>query len=276
MPTLGKRPREGHKGNFGRVLIVGGSVGMVGAPALAANAALRAGAGLVKLACPDVCQQTVAGLALCATSVPLSSNEDGCIGTAAIDILLELSDQHEVLAIGPGMGRDVGDVVNALLAVAERPKVVDADALNALAETDHWWQSAEPPIVLTPHPGEMRRLVEGAGLEVDLRDRQASAAALSELTGAIVVLKGAGTVVTDGAKVYVNTTGNPGMATAGAGDVLTGLIAALIGQGMSPLDAAVRGVYLHGMAGDLAAERLGEVCMTAADLIDCLPDAFVQ
>ncbi len=276
IPKLGRRRRESHKGDFGRVLIVGGSVGMVGAPALAANAALRGGAGLVKLACPDVCQQTVAGLAMCATSVPLASNESGCIGTAAIRVLLDLADEHDVLAIGPGMGRGVGEVVHALVAVRDRPKVIDADALNALAETGHWWRSAESPVVLTPHPGEMRRLLEGARLDVDVSDRQACAAALSELTGAIVVLKGSGTVVTDGESVYVNTTGNPGMATAGAGDVLTGLVAALIGQGMSALDAAVLGAYLHGTAGDLAAEALGEVCVTASDLVDCLPDAFVQ
>lgn len=277
IPKLSARRDDAHKGDFGRVLIVGGSVGMVGAPALAANAALRGGAGLVKIACPDCCQQATAGLAPCATSAPLPSNEDGSISAEAMGLLSGLADEHDVLAIGPGIGQasGVAHVVTGLLGVADKPKVVDADGLNNLAALGQWWQVASGPIVLTPHPGEMRRLAVGAGLDVDLGDRQASAGALAGLTGAVVVLKGAGTIITDGERVRVNHSGNPGMATAGAGDVLTGLIAALIGQGLSPFDAASLGVHVHGVAGDLAADELGQVSLTAADLIDFLPEAFM-
>jgi len=277
IPKLPARSRDAHKGDFGRVLVVGGSIGMVGAPALAANAALRGGAGLVKIACPDLTQQATAGLAPCATSVPLPSMSDGVISARATGLLRRLADEHDVLAIGPGMGQGPGvaKVVVGLLALPDKPKVVDADGLNNLAAAGDWWRRAVGPIVLTPHPGEMRRLMAGAGLKLDPEDRQASAVALARLTGTVVVLKGAGTVVTDGDRVFVNRTGNPGMASGGTGDVLTGLIAALIGQGMSALDAAVLGVHLHGLAGDLAAEELGEVSLTAVDVIEFLPEAFM-
>ncbi|MBN1342601.1 MAG: NAD(P)H-hydrate dehydratase [Phycisphaerae bacterium] len=273
---LPKRAREAHKGHFGRVLVVGGSVGMVGAPALAANAALRGGAGLVKIACPDRSQQATAGLAPCATSEPLPSTGNGLISAAGVEQLETLAAEHDVLAIGPGMGvgSDLVEVLTGLLALPEKPKVIDADGLNNLANVNGWWQRARGPIVLTPHPGEMRRLIDGARLDCDLADRRGSATALSRTVGAIVVLKGAGTVVADGDRVFVNRTGNPGMATAGAGDVLTGLIAALIGQGMTPFDAAVLGVHIHGLAGDLASEELGQVSLVATDLIEFLPEAF--
>lgn len=276
IPKLPARRPDAHKGDFGRVLIVGGSVGMVGAPALAANAALRGGAGLVKIACPDCSQQTTASLAPCATSVPLPSTADGMMTARALGPLRTLADEHDILAIGPGVGQGPGvrKVVAALVAHPDRPKVVDADGLNNLASSGTWWRDTDSPIVLTPHPGEMRRLMDGAGLDGDLKDRQARAIALAGLTGAIVALKGAGTVVTDGQRVFVNRTGNAGMATAGAGDVLTGLIAALIGQKMSPFDAAVLGVHWHGLAGDLAAEETGQVSLTATDLIDFLPEAL--
>ena len=249
---------------------------MVGAPALAANAALRGGAGLVKIACPRVSQQTTAGLAPCATSVPLPCSAQGLISSRAASPLTDLSAEHDVLAIGPGMGRGAGvaKVVRALLTIPDRPKVIDADGLNNLAAVDKWWRRALGPLVLTPHPGEMRRLLDGAGLAVELSNRSECATSLARRTGAVVVLKGAGTVVADGDRALVNRTGNPGMATAGSGDVLTGLIAALVGQGMSPFDAAMLGVYVHGLAGDLAAEELGEASLMATDLIDFLPEAF--
>jgi NAD(P)H-hydrate epimerase len=276
IPTLTSRPREAHKGDFGRVLIVGGSIGMVGAPALAANAALRGGAGLVKIACPRCSQQATATLAPCATSIPLPCTKDGVISAEAVKQLKDVSSRHDILAIGPGMGRGGGvrKVVATLLGLPDKPKVVDADGLNALAESGQWWHGATGPIVLTPHPGEMQRLIAGAKVQVDPQDRQACAAAFSALTNAIVLLKGAGTVVTDARRVYVNKTGNPGMATAGAGDVLTGLIAALIGQHLPAFDAAVLGAYLHGLAGDLAAHELGQISLTAGDLLDFMPEAF--
>ncbi len=276
LPSLPPRHREAHKGDFGKVLIVGGSIGMVGAPALAANAALRGGAGLVKIACPRCSQQATASLSPCATSVPLDCGRDGTLAARTVAALRPLASEHDVLAIGPGMGRSAGvrKVVRSLLGIAGKPKVVDADALNALADTPQWWRGVTGPAILTPHPGEMKRLTQGARLFCDLKDRRGAAVALAELTGTIVVLKGAGTVVSDGSQVYINRTGNPGMATAGAGDVLTGLIAALIGQRLSPFDAAVLGVYLHGLAGDLAVGEIGQISLTANDLVAYLAEAF--
>ncbi|MFQ6047905.1 MAG: NAD(P)H-hydrate dehydratase [Phycisphaerae bacterium] len=273
---MAARPRDAHKGQFGRVLIVGGSVGMVGAPALAANAALRGGAGLVKIACPGVAQQAIASLAPCATSWPLPCSAEGLIGRGAVGEVLSLARQHDVLGVGPGIGQSqqLRQLIGRLLRLREKPIVIDADGLNNLAAMGRWWSGCQARLVLTPHPGEMARLLEGAGIEADLARRDQAAAVLARQVRAVVVLKGAGTVVTDGQKIYLNRTGNPGMATAGSGDVLTGLIAALIGQRLGPFDAAVLGVYLHGKAGDLAARSVGQISLTAADLVDWLPRAF--
>jgi NAD(P)H-hydrate epimerase len=275
VPSLPQRKRDAHKGDYGRVLIVGGSVGMIGAPALAANAALRGGAGLAKIACPDVAQQAIATLAPCATSRPLPS-ADGLIGSQAIAELTELASEHDVLAVGPGMGQSDGlqTLLSAMLDSPEKPLIVDADGLNNLAAMGSWWNSCRAALVLTPHPGEMRRLAEGAGLSLDLNRRTEAAVAMASHVNSVVVLKGAGTVVADAKRVYVNRTGNPGMATGGSGDVLTGLIAALAAQDLDPFDAAVLGVWAHGKAGDLAAEARGHVGMIATDLLEHLPQAL--
>jgi NAD(P)H-hydrate epimerase len=250
---------------------------MVGAPALAANAALRSGAGLVKLACPKSAQQTIASVAPCATSVPLPSTRTGQLARSSLNEIGTLLEDQDVLAIGPGMGQgaSIRQIVTGVLGRATgRPAVVDADGLNALADTNRWWTFVTGPVVLTPHPGEMRRLLRGAKLTIDEGDREAMAVAFARLTGQVVVLKGAGTVVADGEQVYVNQTGNPGMATGGTGDVLTGVIAGLLGQGLDPVSASVLGVHVHGKAGDLAAKQLGQLSMTAADVLDALPAAF--
>lgn len=277
IPTLPTRSSDAHKGDFGRVLIVGGSVGMVGAPALSANAALRGGAGLVKIACPNVAQQTIAGLAPCATSTPLPSR-GGTVSSQAVGALGDLAKQHDVVAVGPGMSQSPGvtKVVMSLLACVDGPVVVDADGLNTLAGEANWWRRCNARVILTPHPGEMQRLITGATLSLDVHDREATAIAYAQHTSAVVVLKGAGTVVTDGQRVYVNRTGNPGMATGGTGDVLTGLIAALAAQGIEPFDAAVLGVWAHGKAGDLAATKLGHASLMATDLLDHIPTALRQ
>ncbi len=281
VPRLARRPRDGHKGRFGRVLIVGGSRGMIGAPALAANAALRSGAGLVTVAVPAGIQPTVASLAPCATSIALPQNRAGLIdddGGALADAVAAA----DVVAFGPGLG--AGDAAldrrwcRFLRACSAKPVVIDADGLNLLGRA----LSATPPAqsarwVLTPHPGEMARLLRTSTAVVQA-DRVGSAlrcvGSFGGAAEAVVVLKGAGTVVTDGRRVFVNRTGNPGMATGGSGDVLTGVIAALIGQGLSPFDASVLGVHVHGTAGDLAARDLGEISLIATDLIDRLPAAF--
>lgn len=281
-PKLPTRRRDGHKGDYGRVLIAGGSGGMIGAPSLAANAALRGGAGLVTVATPATVQQAVAALCPCATSLPLSCDSQGHLSGASPPELAAAAEACDVLAVGPGLSQGAGprSLVRAAL---EQPKpvVLDADGLNNLCRIDGWPSIRQCPLVLTPHPGEMARLTGKAVTDIQA-DRQAAAAdAARRWSGEperqgpplVCVLKGAGTVVTDGRRIYVNQTGNPGMATGGSGDVLTGLIAALIGQGLAPLDAACLGVHIHGRAGDLGAEELGEVSLTASDIIDFLPKA---
>jgi NAD(P)H-hydrate epimerase len=249
---------------------------MPGAPALAALAALRGGAGLVKVACPVAIQQTVISICPCATSAGLPASPAGLISRSAVTRLRDLADAHDVVAVGPGMGASVGGgaIVAALLAIADKPVVVDADGLNNLSGGKKWWKSCRARAVLTPHPGEMRRLIRGAGLELDPDDRVDCCREFARAVGQVVLLKGARTVVSDGQRHAVNRTGNPGMATGGSGDVLTGLIAALIGQGLEPYDAAAAGAHLHGRAGDLAALRVGQVSLMATDLIDVLPAAF--
>lgn len=276
IPKLAPRRRDAHKGDFGRVLIVGGSVGMAGAPALAAGAALRGGAGLVKVACPEAVLPTVAGCVPCATSMALPGDAAGRIAARAADAIIEESQRQDVVALGPGVGRsdELVAIVQTLLAGIDKPMVIDADGLNNLSEISEWPNLRAGPLVLTPHPGEMKRLLAAAGLSIDIDDREKTVRAFAAWCGQVVVLKGAGTLVCEGDRVYRNRTGNPGMATGGTGDVLTGLIAALIGQGLSPFDAAVLGVHLHGSAGDIAARALGQVSLIASDLIDHLPAAI--
>ncbi len=283
LPELPPRQRDAHKGSFGRVLVVGGSRGMIGAPALAANSALRAGAGLVTVAAPETVQLVVASLCPCATSVPLKCGQDGELAPQAAREMLTAAGRCDVLAVGPGMGVSpgAGQLVGAVLEV-KKPAVIDADGLNNLARIDRWAERRRCPVVLTPHPGEFGRLTGSSIAEIQA-DREGSAVASArDWAGQapeaplVVVLKGAGTVVTDGARVFLNRTGNPGMATGGTGDVLTGIVAALIGQGLDLFPAACLAVHLHGLAGDLAAEKLGEASLVASDLVDFLPAAFRQ
>ena len=282
LPKLPPRPPEAHKGDFGRVLMVGGSGGMIGAPALAALGALRGGAGLVVMALPEPIQLAAAALCPCATSAPLTCSKNGELAAEAVRQVVSAAEGSDVLAVGCGMGvaGGAGRVVRALLG-QDRPVVLDADGLNNLARIDEWPTIVACPLVLTPHPGELARLTGRAIREVQA-DRVAAAVDAARAWSRpgkappVVALKGAATVVTDGKRVYVNRTGNPGMASGGSGDVLTGLLAALIGQGLEAFDAACLGVHLHGLAGDLAADKLGQVSLIATDLIDFLPAAFAQ
>ena len=282
VPKLPRREREGHKGSYGHVLVVGGSPGMIGAPALAANACLRAGAGLVTVAVPEGIQQAVAVLCPCATSVRLACDGKGQPHNSAVRQLLEQLAGCDVLAMGPGFGLTPGYVQLVRAALEqEKPAVLDASGLHDLCAIGDWPSRRHCPLVLTPHPGEFGRLAGVSPKDVQ-KDRLNLAVTCarrwaghgSRQLPLILVLKGAGTIVTDGRRVYVNGTGNPGMATGGAGDVLTGVIAALIGQGLAPFEAAVLGVNVHGRAGDLAARDLGEVSMIASDLLDYLPRAM--
>ena len=247
---------------------------MAGAAALVGNGALRAGAGLVRIATADAALDTVATLAPCCTTAPLP-DDGACLRAEAAERILELAADQDAVALGPGLGRTpaVGSIVRAVLEGLEIPIVLDADGLNAIAaDAAETIARARNGLILTPHPGEAARLL-GTTVKAIQADREAAAERLARL-GAVAVLKGAGTVVCDGERLYVNETGNPGMATAGAGDVLTGMMAAFLAAGMPMFEAAVLAVWAHGRAGDLAAERLGILGLTAMDLLGCVPEAL--
>jgi ADP-dependent NAD(P)H-hydrate dehydratase len=276
IPKLKPRTKDAHKGDFGKVCIIAGSIGMSGSAALAGRAALRAGAGLVRVTTPQSVLPVVASIEPCFTNIPLPEDTSGKISADAINIILNLIPDNDCLAFGPGVGvsQGVRSVLQRLLEQGNMRLVIDADGLNNLSMINDWPSQTKASVVLTPHPGEMKRLWQGLLREPIPADRTQQAVTLANKSKSIVVLKGAGTVVTDGQKVYVNKTGNPGMATAGSGDVLTGVITALMGQGLSNFDAAALGVYVHGLAGDIAARKTGQVSLIATDIIDSLGEAF--
>ena len=274
LPRLPVRRLESHKGDYGHALVVGGSRGMAGAVALAGGAALRGGAGLVTLVVPEAIQATVAGFEACYMVAGAASDEAGRLADEAVSVVAEHAARATVMALGPGLGRSdaLDRSVRRWYRTWERPLVVDADGLNALAGDPDSLAQPGGPRILTPHPGEFARLVDDTVGDVARRDELAVRCA--KKWGVVMVLKGHATLVTDGQNSFHGTTGNPGMATGGAGDVLTGLIAALVAQGMVPLDAARLGVHVHGLAGDLAAHELGQVGLIASDLLRFLPQAL--
>ncbi len=277
IPKLKPRAVNAHKGDFGKVCIIAGSLGMSGAAALAGRAALRAGAGLVRVATAKSALPIVASIEPSYTTIPLPEDTAGRISVKAINTILDAVSDNDCLAFGPGIGtsNELRSVVETLIKQENLRLVIDGDGLNNLSKIKNWPEKLKANLILTPHPGEMKRLWSGLFREQLPPDRQAQAGRLAQHTKTIVVLKGAGTVVTDGQKVYTNKTGNPGMATAGSGDVLTGVITALIGQGLTNFDAAVLGVYIHGLAADIAAEKTGQISLIATDIIQALGDAFM-
>jgi NAD(P)H-hydrate epimerase len=278
LPRLPPRSPDAHKGSFGTALIVGGSRGMTGAVALAGMAALRGGAGLVRLAVADCCLDTVAAFEPSYMTAPLPDDEAGRIAPTAYERIMELADAATVIACGPGLGRSAGldQLVGRLYQEIAKPLVVDADGLNALASQREVLASAPGARILTPHPGEFARLNPSVGRGDSVFQREHAAIEMALRSRIVVVLKGHRTLVTDGQRQWHNFTGNPGMATGGSGDSLTGLITALACQGLEAYDAARLGVFLHGLAGDLAAKELGQVSLIAGDLVRYLPAAFRQ
>lgn len=276
IPKLKSRAADAHKGDFGKVCIIAGSIGMSGAAALAGRSALRAGAGLVRVAVPKSILPIVASIEPSFTTIALPEDDAGRISANAINGVLNLVAENDCVAFGPGVGvsQGVRCVLHKLIKQEGLKLVIDADGLNNLCKIADWSAESRAKVILTPHPGEMKPLWASVFREKMPSERQEQAILMAERTGAVVVLKGAGTVVTDGKRVYVNRTGNPGMATAGAGDVLAGVIAALVGQGMSELNAAILGVYVHGLAGDLAAEKVGQVSLIATDIAEFLCKSF--
>jgi NAD(P)H-hydrate epimerase len=275
IPTLPPRAVDSHKGDYGRVLIVAGSRGMAGAACLTGVGALRGGAGLVRVAVPEGICGVVAGYEPSYLTWPLTEDKDGRIGAKSLAEIIDLAQTNSVLAIGPGLGQGpaVSQTVTSLIASVHKPTVIDADGINALGGRPEPLDSLGRLAIVTPHPGEFARLV-GADIETVQANRVELATEFSQRHHAITVLKGHATVVTDGRQVYINRTGNAGMATGGSGDVLTGLIAALVAQGLGAFDAAVTGVYVHGLAGDLGARELGQAALVASDLIKYLPAAL--
>lgn len=278
LPRLPTRKSESHKGTFGTALLIGGSRGMAGAIALSGMACLRSGAGKVRLAVPDACLETVAQFDPSYMTVPLDCNGEGCLEISAVHKIEELRGSATCIAIGPGLtcSEQIGRLVSWLFRTLPQPLIVDADGLNALAYQPEALSQAGGPRVLTPHPGEFARLAKSVGIAYDasIDAQQRAGFEMAKRFGLVVVLKGHHTLVTDGQVEYRNTTGNPGMATGGSGDVLTGIITALVCQGLSPLDAARLGVFAHGVAGDIAAESMGMVGMTARDILNALPHAW--
>ncbi len=275
LPRLPPRKPDAHKGDFGAALLIGGARGMAGAISLSGMAALRGGAGLVRLAVPTSSQDVVAHFEPSYMTVGLPCDEAGRIGLAAREVIAEVAEKSTAVGCGPGLGRSAGldELVAWLYTRLEQPAVFDADALNALAAQGDVLLRPGGPRVLTPHPGEFRRLI-AADAPMSREEMEQAAADLAARSGVVVLLKGHRTLVTDGPRQAHNTTGNPGMATGGTGDVLTGLTTALLCQQLSPFDAARLAAHVHGLAGDLAAEQLGEVSLIASDLVRSLPAAF--
>ncbi len=276
-PRLPKRPDDAHKGMFGNILVIAGSRGMAGAAALVGAASLRSGAGLVRIASPLEIQPTVSQFEPSYMTWPLAQTNAGQVSfTDAKADLARLAESATVIAAGPGLGRssEIDALVQWIVNECKVPTVLDADALNALGDGADF-SNAKRPIIITPHPGEFARLLGVSTAQVQA-DRENLAATFAAKHGIVVALKGAGTIVTDGERVYVNITGNPGMATGGSGDVLTGVVAAMLGQGLPAFEAACLGTYAHGLAGDVARDQNGMIGLIAGDIVDALADTFTH
>jgi len=287
-----ERQKYSHKGDYGHILIVAGSKGKTGAAIMAAEACFRAGAGLVTVGVPETLAHIFQSRAKEEMILPLSDTGNGTLSAKATEKVRDfLTHQADILAIGPGItaSEDTFSLMVSLLETTTVPMVLDADALNVIGGRRELFRKVKAPVVLTPHTGEMARLFRSAtgksSKEQDAYnarkevegDRIGISRTYARETGVILVLKGVPTIIADPeGRILINTTGNPGMATAGSGDVLTGMIAGLLGQGMNPLDASCAAVYLHGRAGDIASRTKGMHSVIASDIIGTIPDAFLS
>ena len=276
LPKLPVRVRESSKFDYGRVVLVVGSRGMAGAAAHSSMAALRAGAGLVEAVVPESIQATVAGFDPCIMTHALPEDAAGRFSLSALSAIQARCQKADVVALGPGLGRsdDLLKIVHDLWQTLPMPVVFDADALWALSQDAEWREIQHVGArVLTPHTGELTRLLGHIPSRDKMQERnklEAAAIRLAGETESVVVFKGPDSLITDGTMSIRNETGNPGMATAGTGDVLTGVLAALLAQQLSTFDATRLAVWIHGAAGDEAAERKGECSLTSSDLLECL------
>ncbi len=299
------RPKYSHKGDYGHILVVAGSRGKTGAALMAARACLRSGAGLVTIGVPESLMDVFQSRVTEEMTLSLADDGSGMLSIIALDEILNfVAKKVDVIAIGPGIGvtSNTEKIMAELIQKSPVPVVIDADGINSLNGSRGKGQGArdilkkaKSPIILTPHPGEMSRLLKQksgtnppsppftkggqGGITYGIHDieknRIDTAISFSKETGIYLVLKGAPTIVAEPeGRAFINPTGNPGMATAGTGDVLTGMISAFLGQGLNPLNASILGVYIHGLAGDIAASDKGEHSLVATDIIDAIPAAF--
>mgnify|MGYP001009393393 CR=1 FL=1 len=272
---LPKRKKDLHKGDFGRVGIIAGSKGMIGAAYLSSIAALRSGSGLVYNIVPKSLYEIFSIKLIESIIIPVEDNNTGHFILNSLNEVEETIQNKDVLAIGPGIGVDDERIefIQNILINYNGPIVLDADGINCLAQDPTILLKRKGPTIITPHPGEMSRLLN-INIQKIQENRVKYSKNISNKYNIITVLKGANTVVTNGKDIYINPTGNPGMATAGSGDVLTGIIASFIGQGIVPYKAAILGVYLHGLAGDLAKADKGEYGLIARDILENIPYAL--
>lgn len=276
--TLPERPETGHKGTFGHVFIIGGSLGFTGAVKLAGLAAARAGTGLVTLGVPESLMTIVGTQMLECMTFALGESSSRSLALSGLDAAVEFAASKDAVVLGPGCSRhpETREFVLEFVRKCPVPLLIDADGLNNVSTDVEVLKQAHSPIVVTPHPGEMGRLI-GASTAAVQSDRAGAAHKFAADHGCTVVLKGAGTIIASpGSDVYLNSTGNHGMGTGGTGDVLSGVIGGLMAQGLPGLEASLAGVYVHGLAGDFAAERKGCRGMIAGDLIEALPDAWID
>ena len=267
LSILPDRQIMAHKGNFGRILLLCGSRGYTGAAYLAAMGALRTGAGLTYLGVPESIY-AIEAVKLNEPIVFPLPDDDGKLAVSAAEEIKGLLPKMDAALIGPGLGQSKGTLaaLKVVLRDFQGAVVVDADGINLLAQHKYLLRGRTAPTVLTPHEGEFARIAGGVAT-----DRQTAAEQLALELGAVVVLKGHGTIITDGTVTYRNPTGNPGMAVGGSGDVLAGMVVSLLGQGVDPVKAAVAAVWLHGAAGDVCAEKLGQYAMLPTDILEELP-----
>lgn len=272
------RPDDSNKGTLGSLLCICGSYGMAGAAIMAGKAALRCGIGLLKIAVPKSIYPVCATNILESVYYPLEETSNGVISSKNTDFLLEMCEKSSAVVIGCGLSvcDDTKNLVQSVITNCKKPLVIDADALNCICNKPEILKNLKAPAIITPHPGEMARLLHSTPKTVN-SNRENTAIDFAKRFGVVTVLKGAGTIIAspDG-EVYINHTGNSGMATGGSGDILSGIIGSLLAQGAAPINAAAAGVFLHGTIGDLAAEKLGKISMLPTDMIDMIPTAYLK
>lgn len=274
---LPKRPKAAHKNNAGRVLVIAGSRGFTGAGALATISALRTGTGLVTWAIPESLCNVAESLCIESITMPIAETEQKAPAVSARETLLEAAQESDAVILGPGLpvAGESGELMRLLVPEIKKTLILDAGGIRAIGNNLRAIRDRKHPTILTPHPGEFSDLTNLTVKEIQ-ENRESHCKSIAEKSSATVLLKGCDTVVSDGVNKYINTSGNQGMATAGMGDVLTGIIAALIASGIEPYPATCTGAYLHGLAGDLACEEYGIHGMIASDVMKMIPKAIMK